>query len=214
MLDLFRQEMKQLVSFLKSYFQEIIVLCLAILFLVLQWYQPIGSSLVVSRLIYYVIFPVLTILIILRKNPLDFGFRVGNIKLWSFYIVITVLIGFPLLYLSSYFSSMGQHYALRFDYYHFLVQTVPLLFAWEYLLRGFLLFGLKEKLGEASILIQMVPFVLLHLGKPEVETVSCIITGIWFGYVAYRGKSFWPAFLIHVFINFTLKYFLIIRQLL
>ena len=27
------------------------------------------------------------------------------------------------------------------------------------------------------------------------------------GYIAYRGKSFWPAFIIHVFINFTLKYF-------
>ncbi len=27
------------------------------------------------------------------------------------------------------------------------------------------------------------------------------------GYIVYRGKSFCPAFIIHVFINFTLKYF-------
>jgi len=164
--------------------------------------------LIVSRLIYYVILPVLTILIILRKNPQDFGFRIGNIKLWSFYIAITVVIGTPLLYLTSYFPSVSQYYTFHFDCYHFWVETVPLLFTWEYLLRGFLLFGLKKKFKEASILIQMVPFVLLHLGKPEVETISCIITGIWFGYVAYRGKSFWPAFFIHVFINFTLSYFI------
>jgi len=70
------------------------------------------------------------------------------------------------------------------------------------------LFGLKNKLKEASILVQMAPFVLLHLGKPGIETISCIITGTWLGYVAYRGKSFWPAFIIHVFINFTLSYFI------
>jgi uncharacterized protein len=50
-------------------------------------------------------------------------------------------------------------------------------------------------------LIQMIPFALLHLGKPELETVSTLITGILFGYVAYRGRSYWPAFFIHLFIN-------------
>jgi membrane protease YdiL (CAAX protease family) len=67
--------------------------------------------------------------------------------------------------------------------------------------RGFLLFGLKEKFKEGSVLLQMIPFALLHLGKPELETISTIITGILFGYVAYRGKSYWPAFIIHLFIN-------------
>jgi membrane protease YdiL (CAAX protease family) len=67
--------------------------------------------------------------------------------------------------------------------------------------RGFLLFGLKEKFKEGSILLQMIPFALLHLAKPELETLSTLVTGILFGYVAYRGKSFWPAFIIHLFIN-------------
>jgi len=47
----------------------------------------------------------------------------------------------------------------------------------------------------------MVPFVLLHIGKPGLETLSTIITGILFGYIAFRGKSYWPAFIIHLFIN-------------
>lgn len=211
MLNLFRQEVKLFTSFLNNYFQEIVVFFSATIFLVLQWYLPIGPSSILSRLIYYFIFPVLTTLIILRKNPQDFGLKIGNIKLWSSYIIITVIIGTPILYLSSYFPSLNQYYASRFDFYYFLFKTLPLLFAWEYLLRGFLLFGLKNKLKEASILIQMTPFVLLHLGKPGIETISCIITGTWLGYVAYRGKSFWPAFILHVFINFTLGYFLAIK---
>jgi membrane protease YdiL (CAAX protease family) len=177
------------------------------LFLVLAIYRPIGSSLVVSYTVYYIILPALTILIILRKNPLDFGLRLGNYKLWGFYVAITVLIAIPALYIGSFFSSVGQYYAKPFDYYSFFTQMVPLLFAWEYLLRGFLLFGLKERFKEVSILIQMVPFVLLHIGKPEIEILMCIPMGLWFGYIAYRGKSFWPAFITHTFINFTLKYF-------
>jgi hypothetical protein len=96
-----------------------------------------------------------TILIILRKNPLDFGLRLGDYKLWSFYVAITVVIAVPVLYIGSLFSSVGQYYTKPFDYYGFFTQMVPLLFFWEYILRGFLLFGLKERFKEASILIQM-----------------------------------------------------------
>jgi len=70
-----------------------------------------------------------------------------------------------------------------------------------------LLFGLKEKLAEKSILVQMVSFVLLHFGKPEIETLSTILTGIYFGYIVYRGNSYWPAFIIYLFINISLVYF-------
>jgi len=203
-----KQEIKKYALFSNNYFQEIVILFAATLFLVLQWYYPIGTSLNLSRLIYYFLFPILTIFIILRKNPLDFGLRIGDVKLWSFYIFITVIIGTPILYLSSYSSSLNQYYTSDFNFYHFLIITIPHLFVWEYLLRGFILFGLKTKLKETSILIQMVPFVLLHLNKPGIETISCIITGTWLGYVAYQGKSFWPAFIIHLFINFTLSYFI------
>jgi len=207
MIDLFRQELEEIHSFFKKNYKETVILCMSTLFLVLAIYRPIGSSLVVNYTVYYVILPVLTILIILKKNPLDFGLKLGNYKLWSFYVVVTVIISIPVLYIGSLFSSVDQYYTKPFDYYSFFIQMVPLLFAWEYLLRGFLLFGLKEKFKEASILIQMVPFVLLHIGKPEIEILMCIPMGLWFGYIAYRGKSFWPAFITHTFINFTLKYF-------
>ena len=207
MINLFKQELGEIYSFFKNNYKEAVVLCMSTLFLVLAIYRPIGSSLAVSYAVYYIIFPAFTILIILRKNPLDFGFRLGNYKLWGFYVAITVLIAIPVLYVGSLFSSVGQYYTKPFDYYSFFTQMVPLLFAWEYMLRGFLLFGLKERFKETSILIQMVPFVLLHIGKPEIEILMCIPMGLWFGYITYRGKSFWPAFITHTFINFTLKYF-------
>jgi len=207
MIDLFKQELGEIYSFFKNNYKETVVLCASTLFLVLAISRPIGSSLVINYLVYYAILPILTILFILKKNPLDFGLRLGDYKLWSFYVTITVIIAVPVLYIGSLFSSVSQYYTKSFDFYNFFIRMVPLLLVWEFILRGFILFGLKERFKEASIIIQMVPFVLLHIGKPEIEILMCIPMGLWFGYIAYRGKSFWPAFITHAFINFTLSYF-------
>jgi len=201
------QEYQAIKSFLKDNFQVTVILCLATFSLVMQWYRPIGPTLAINHLFYFVVLPVMVILFVLRDNPLDYGFRIGHYPIWLPYVLVTIVVGFPVLLISSRFVSVHQYYAQQFNYYEFFTLTIPVLFAWEYLLRGFLLFGLKKHFGEASIIIQMVPFVLLHLGKPEAETLSCIVTGLWFGWIAYRGKSFWPAFIIHVFINFTVRFF-------
>jgi membrane protease YdiL (CAAX protease family) len=89
----------------------------------------------------------------------------------------------------------------EFQFRALFLTSVASLSASEFLFRGFLLFGLKDGLQETSILVQTIPFVLVHFGKPELETLSTLVTGIYFGYIAYRGKSFWPVFIIHLFIN-------------
>jgi len=104
MINLFKQELHEIYSFFKNNYKEAVVLCLSTFFLILAIYRPIGSSLVVNYLVYYAILPVFTILIILRKNPLDFGLRLGDYKLWSFYVAITVIIAIPVLYVGSLFS--------------------------------------------------------------------------------------------------------------
>jgi membrane protease YdiL (CAAX protease family) len=198
---LVRKELQAIASFFRRNYREIVVISLATLFLILAGYHPIGPPWV-SSLIYFAVLPILTITIILRRNPLDFGIRLGNVKVWSFYVAVTFIVALPILYVASRSSALEQYYTIRqFDVVKYSLETIVYLFAWEFLFRGFLLFGLKEKLNESSILIQMIPFVLVHFGKPEIETISTILTGIYFGYVAYRGNSYWPAFIIHLFIN-------------
>jgi membrane protease YdiL (CAAX protease family) len=71
------------------------------------------------------------------------------------------------------------------------------IFAVEFMFRGFILFGLKERLGGGAVLVQMVPFALLHLHKPGLEAAGCVISGIYFGYLAWRTDSLWPVYIIH-----------------
>jgi membrane protease YdiL (CAAX protease family) len=187
--------------FLKTYKNEAIVLGTAMLALCLKTYHPLGAQWI-SELVYFLLLPLLIIVLILRKNPLEFGLRPGDIRKWGAYVGITCMIGAPILYAASRMSQFQSYYDLQnFDFLRYFLTTIATLTASEFLFRGFLIFGLKERLKEASILVQMVPFVLVHLGKPELETLSTILTGILFGFIVYRTKSFWPALIIHLFIN-------------
>ena len=207
MLRLFKIELRALYDFLRRYIREVIVTCIATLCLALNEYHTIRPEWV-SALVYYAIIPILSIILLLRRNPLDFGLRLGNWRLWGIHLAVVVILGLPILYAASRMPSVAEYYTQEeFRLVSYSLEIVAYLFAWEFILRGFLLFGLKEKLGEASILVQMVPFVLLHFGKPEIEMVSTIIMGIYFGYVAYRSNSCWPAVLMHIYINIMARVF-------
>ena len=200
MIHFLREELKEIYLFLKADWNEAVVISTACLVLTLHRYHPILDDWFIS-LLYYVLVP-LIIIVLIGKNPLDFGLRLGKIRIWGPYVAITCLLAVPILYATSRSAAFQSYYRIEnFDFAKYSLNYLVTLFASEFLFRGFLLFGLEEKLKEQSIFVQMIPFVLVHFGKPELETVSTIITGIYFGWICYRGKSFWPAYLIHIFIN-------------
>ncbi len=205
MTNLFQKELQRLSTFFKSNYSEIVVIGSATLFLTINEYHTIGP-IWFSSFIYFAALPLLTIIVLLRRNPLDFGLRFGDGRIWCFHVVVTCVLALPILYAASFSPSLRDYYTIpQFDIIKYSLGTIVYLFAWEFIFRGFLLFGLKEKLGESSILIQMIPFALLHFGKPEIEVISTILVGIYLGYVAYRGNSYWPAFIIHLFINIVFR---------
>lgn len=69
---------------------------------------------------------------------------------------------------------------------------------WEFLFRGWMLNGLLPRFGRGgAILIQTIPFALMHLGKPEAEALGSIVAGIALGVLALRTRSFWYGALLH-----------------
>lgn len=73
------------------------------------------------------------------------------------------------------------------------------LFGWEFLFRGFLLFGVARR-GDAwaAILLQALPFFLLHSPKPELEMISSFVGAIFAGWFCLRARTFFPLVVIHV----------------
>ncbi len=77
---------------------------------------------------------------------------------------------------------------------------------WEMFWRGTLLFGLARCWGPLpAILFGALPFMLLHRGKPETEMVASLVGGCLLSWFCWRGKSLWPAVLLHSVLNLSVQ---------
>lgn len=151
------------------------------------------------RVVLYLVIPLFVILAIFRENPKEYGFRLGDWKAGLVIAIIGICIMAPVIYfLGKDNASMQKYYQ---PYLNGLPWTTFLdLIGWEFIFRGWILFGYARKFGPEALWVQAVPFALMHNGKPEVETLSTIFGGFAFGWVAWRTKSFLYPFLIHWFI--------------
>jgi len=169
------------------------------LLLMVDYYHRLTQYKYWDRVILYLVIPLLVIVLFFRENPKEYGFGLGDWKAGLIITGIGILFMAPVIYYLGYGNASMQKYYM--PYTQGLPWTTFLdLIGWEFLFRGWILFGYARKLGPEALWLQAVPFALMHNGKPEVETLSTIFGGFAFGWVAYRTRSFlWP-FLIHWFI--------------
>lgn len=166
------------------------------------------------------VIPLLIILFVFKKKPKDFGFRIGDLK----FGLITTGIFFGVMLILMWFASSSQDFAnayplggakvkddlMLFAIYEFSVLVY--MFGWEFFWRGYTLFGLYDKLGLYSILIQMIPFFILHRGKPEVELFASIFAGVILGIQALRSRSFIYCWILHWLVMVSIDVFSILRS--
>ncbi len=70
--------------------------------------------------------------------------------------------------------------------------------AWEFLFRGWMVHGLSPTFGRTgAILVQVAPFVIMHFGKAEAETLGSVIAGVALGVLSVRTRSMWYGAAIH-----------------
>jgi membrane protease YdiL (CAAX protease family) len=173
------------------------VLVSSTLFLVASRYLPTSPK-IFGSLFYYVALPLLVIVLVLRRDPLDFGLRAGRWRIWLLHAVVVCALSIALAAIAARLPAFREYYGSKPALTAGRVALALVnIFAVEFMFRGFMLFGLKERLGGGAVLVQMVPFALLHLHKPGLEAAGCVISGIYFGYLAWRTDSLWPVYVIH-----------------
>ena len=74
----------------------------------------------------------------------------------------------------------------------------------EFFFRGFLLQGLRRALGSNAIFVMIVPYCMIHYGKPLPETLGAIGAGLILGTLAMRTRSIWGGVLIHIGVAMTM----------
>jgi membrane protease YdiL (CAAX protease family) len=179
------------------------------LVLVLKHYYPLNIDFPrATELIYYLLVPLAAGFLLFRDKPRDYGIRIGR---WKSSIILTAvcLAAMTLiLYGTGKMPEFRSYYHMHvIDWPRLLLKAALYMFAWEFLFRGYMLFGLEKSIGRNAIFVQTIPFVLLHIGKPFLETLACIPGGFILGYVAYRTRSFLPCFIIHFGIYAMMHFF-------
>lgn len=134
----------------------------------------------------------------------EMGLGAGDWKLAS----KIALLYLPLVALGTWFLSATPEFMNKYPHYtpasrdwgvFFIYESFFLLYwiGWEYLWRGFILFGTARTFGIMAIFVQTVPFAILHYDKPIPEALLSIVGGVALGALVWRTRSFWIAVPIH-----------------
>ena len=155
----------------------------------------------VQRLVLFLIVPVAIVLVGFRDRPDRYGLGLGDWRWGGGLLVLGLVVMAPIILALSSLDQFRGYYGtdgrgagvLVLDH---LVELVPA----EFLLRGFLMFTLWRRIGPLALVVQLVPFVLTHVGKPDVELWSTFLGGSVFAWLNWRtGSILWSA-LGHVYV--------------
>jgi len=160
---------------------------------------------------------------VLKGNLKDFGLGLGDYKLG----IKLCLIATPVLILAGLTAVFDKGMNTMYPLARY-VMNAPFKFAllyyisylayyvgWEFLFRGIGIFSIERSGVFLSIAVSTMISALIHssiagFGKPSAETFSAIIAGIAFGYVAYKTRSIWYSFYMHVIVGFLTDFLITI----
>src|SRR5690606_31911650 len=146
--------------------------------------------------------------------PISAGDYKAGIKI----TLVFILIMLPLVWIVSSFPQFNKTYPhledAKTSWLIFIIFETGMLiymFSWEFIWRGFMLFGLREKFGYYAVLIQMIPFLILHNGKPAPDTFGAIVAGIALGILALRTRSIFYCVFTHMSVMFSIDLISVLR---
>ena len=168
----------------------------------------------------YLLIPALIVKFGFKGKLSDFGVSLRNVhKDYPLYLFMLAIM-LPVVYLASNTLSFQQRYPL----FQPVKEPFFPIFVWwqlayfiqfvavEFFFRGFILHGLKNRFGFYAIFISMVPYVMVHFGKPFGETISAIIAGIVLGTLSLKSRSIVLGIIIHYSVAITMDVFALYRE--
>jgi membrane protease YdiL (CAAX protease family) len=155
----------------------------------------------VARFVLFLLVPLAIVVLGFRDRPARYAFQVGDWRWGSALLVAGLAVMTPIILglaqlpeFRGYYGAAGEPLAARLA--NNLAELIPA----EFLLRGFLMFALWRRIGPLALVVVQVPFVLTHIGKPDVELWSTFVGGMVFAWLDWRtGSILWSA-LGHVYV--------------
>lgn len=172
-------------------------------------YWALGQTLL------YVAIPIIQILFFFRQPLTDYGLKIkGFASLWWLYLTMLSVMVLIVLVVSRtesfqstypfYRGALNESMWPRFWIWEsaYFLQFIGL----EFFFRGYLLHGVKRRFGAYAIFVMMVPYCMIHFGKPMPETFAAIAAGVILGFMSLKTRSIWMGAALHVSVALTMDF--------
>jgi hypothetical protein len=164
-----------------------------------------------SSLIVYFVIPYLLVRFVFHERLRDHGFRIKGIHRYIWIYLVMLLVVLPLVIVASLSSDFTSKYPL----YPKAGNSLAELLIWEsvyglyfvaleFFFRGFMLFTMARYLGAYAIFVMVIPYAMVHFGKPFAETIGSIVAGTALGTLALRTRSIFGGVFIHIVVALSM----------
>jgi membrane protease YdiL (CAAX protease family) len=155
----------------------------------------------IARAVLWGLVPLAVVIFVFRDRPSRYGLAVGDWRAGLGLMLIGCAVMTPLVVWFATLPDVRAYYGPSAEPLPGLVLTNTLdLAASEFLFRGFLTFTLLRAIGPIGVVVATMPFVYVHLGKPELELYSTLAGGLIYGWLAWRTRSILWGTIGHVYI--------------
>jgi membrane protease YdiL (CAAX protease family) len=140
-----------------------------------------------------------------EDSLLDFGLRAKGFFRHAWIYLLFLAFVLPAMLIVSHQPDFGTYYPFYhqasrswFDLLAWEAMYFAQFFALEMFFRGWWLGALKSTLGSGAIFAMVVPYCMIHFGKPYLEVNGAIVAGIALGSLSMKTKSIYQGFMVHI----------------
>jgi hypothetical protein len=160
----------------------------------------------ITRALAFLVIPALVVAGVLRRPLTEFGLRVRGVLPHAWIYGAMLLLIAPAVIIASYTAPFQATYPFyRLDpgeplwprFWIWEVLYASQFVGIEFFFRGFLVHGLKHRMGYAAVWASVVPYTMIHFEKPFAECLGAIVAGWVLGTLSLRTGSMWWGAAIH-----------------
>ena len=166
-----------------------------------------------AQILAYTLLPIAAIKLVLGDSIRNYGLRMKGIGSHGGTYMILLALSIPFVVLASFTAAFQAKYpfydlapgeglwpGMTLWWVFYALQFVAL----EFFFRGFMVHGLSARFGYLSVFVMMVPYNMLHYGKPVAEALAAILGAIILGSLSLRSRSIWWGVAVHVGVAATM----------
>ncbi len=170
---------------------------------------------------FYFIVPISIIKWGFKEKLSEFGLSYNGLTSGFKTYLLFLLFMLPMVWIVSYSESFQHTYPFyKLEYNN---TSIKHLMIWEgfyflqfvgleFFFRGFMVHSLKKQFGYYSIFIMMIPYCMIHFGKPLPETIGAVFAGIILGTLSLKSNSIWLGILLHFSVAIAMDCFSLMNR--